>query len=240
MRERGYALAFALVLVAIVVGAFFGGRFVVQRFRQDFRFRQEWSPPELSTELPASPAPEATLQTEAAAPTRRSAPTQVVIPSPVAPTPEPFTTPVPPSSTRPKVTAPAETRETTPPAETSTPFPTPPPAEPFAVNGAVRASLGDCGGNYVLGRITARNGDPLPGVRVRLLDEFANEAFAVTKSGQSDMGRYDFPVSGPPRRFSVSVVDESGAALSRPAGFAYYGDSADAQASCYWVDWQRR
>jgi hypothetical protein len=240
MRQRGYALAFALVLVAIVAGGFFGGRFVVQRFRQDFQFRQEWSPPKLSTQPPATAAPEATPQTEAAAPTPRPAPTRVVIPTLVAPSPEPSTPPVPPAFTPSEATAPVETAETALPAESSTPLPTPAPAEPFAAKGSVRASLGDCGGNYVLGLVTGRDGEPLPGVRLRLVDEFANEATAVTKSGEADLGRYDFPVAGPPRRFSVSVVDESGAALSRTAGFAYYGDAADAQASCYWVDWQRR
>jgi hypothetical protein len=242
MRQRGYAVAFALVLVAVVGGAYFGGRFVVQRFRQDFQFRREWSPPELVTALPATQPPELTPLPQAAVATRRPTPTQVVVPTPVAPTPEPYTPPVSPAATTTQapVGTPETGRETTLPIENPTPLPTPAPSEPFAVNGPVRASFGDCGGTYVLGLITSRGGDPLPGVRLRLVDEFDNEAFAVTKSGQADLGRYDFPVAGPPRRFSLSVVDEAGSALSRAAGFAYYGDAADAQATCYWVDWQRR
>jgi hypothetical protein len=242
MRQRGYAIAFALVLVAIVAGAYFGGRFVVQRFRQDFQFRRAWSPPELATPLPATAAPEVTPLAQAAAPTRRPAPTQVVVPTPVAPTPEPFTSPAPSASAPAGATARASSKsqEATRPVVASTPPLTAAAAEPFAAKGPVRASLGDCGGTYVLGRVTGRDGQPVPGVRLRLVDEFENEAFAVTKSGQADLGRYDFPVAGPPRRFSLSVVDEAGSALSRTAGFAYYGNAADAQATCYWIDWQRR
>ena len=107
MRQRGYAIAFALVLLALVAAAVFAGRFVVQRFRQDFQLRQEWTPPVIST----SPAPDATLETATAMgrPTR----TQVVIPTPVAPSPEPFipaATPGPaPTETAPGATVPVDT-----------------------------------------------------------------------------------------------------------------------------------
>jgi len=238
MRQLGYIIAFALVLVVIVAGAFFGGRFIVQRFRRDFQFRQEWSPPEPST----SAAPEPTPETETVAPTLRPAPTQVVIPAPVAPSPEPFTpagTPTPRPTPAVSTTA-EEAQSPTPSAETVTPFPSPAAAEPFQARGPVRTSLGDCGGILVLGLVSDANGAPLPGVRLRLVDEFANEAFAVTKSGQADLGRYDFPMAGPPRRLSLTIVDEAGSPLSRSAGFTFYGNAPDAQASCYWVDWQRR
>lgn len=242
MRQRGYAIAFALVLVALVAGAYFGGRFAVQRFRQDFQFRREWTPPELATPLPATVGGEATSSPQAAAPTRRSAPTQIVVPTPVAPTPAPYAPPVTPVSAPAEATAsaPTELPDTSLPSETPTPLPAPTPVEPFAAMASLRASVGDCGGTYVLGRVLDRNGEPISGVRLHLVDEFANEAFAVTKSGPSDMGRFDFPVAGPPRRFSLSVVNEAGAALSRTVGFTYYGDAADAQATCYWVDWQAR
>jgi hypothetical protein len=238
MRQLGYSIAFALVLTTIVVGSFFGGRFIVQRFRQDFQFRQEWSPPESST----SATPKATPATETVVPTPRPAPSQVVIPTPVAPTPEPLTppdTPTPPPAPAVVITA-EEAQTPTQPAETATPFPTSASDEPFYASGPVRASLGDCGGILVLGRVSDAKGAPLPGIRLHLVDEYANEAFAVTKSGQVDLGRYDFPLAGPPRRFSLTVVDEAGSPLSRPAGFAFFGNAPDAQATCYWIDWLRR
>jgi len=179
---------------------------------------------------------------ETTAPTPRPAPTQVVIPTPVAPSPEPFTpAAAPTSSPGPAVvTTAGEPLLPTPSAEIATPLPTPAAPEPFQARGAVRTSLGDCGGLLALGLVSDANGAPLPGVRLRLVDEYANEAFAVTKSGQADLGRYDFPMAGPPRRFSLAIVDEAGFPLSRPAGFTFYGNAPDAQATCYWIDWQRR
>jgi hypothetical protein len=242
MRQRGYAIAFAILLVAIVVGSFFGGRFVVQRFRQDFQLRRDWSPSELSTQSPESAAAEPTLAADTAVPTRRPTPSQIVVPTPVAPSPEPLETAFLPAPTAAEPTGgvEGETPEATAVSETPTSLPTQAPAEPFVAQGSVRASLGDCGGIYVLGKVVDGGGTPLPGVRLRLVDEFANEAFAVTKSGQADMGRYDFPMSGPARRLSLFIVDEGGSALSRPVSFAYYGNSGDAEATCYRIDWTRR
>jgi hypothetical protein len=126
------------------------------------------------------------------------------------------------------------------PFKTPTSEPVPVSVDPFQARGTARYTRGDCGGTYVLGLVMDRTDQRLPGIRLRLVDEFDNEAFAVTKEGQADLGRYDFPVAGPPRRFSLAVVDASGAPLSRPVGIVYYGDSPDAQATCYWIDWQRR
>jgi hypothetical protein len=241
MRQRGYAVAFALVLVAIVAGAYFGGRFAVLRFRQDFQFRREWSPPALATPVASAP-PELAGPTEAPALATRPKPTQVVVPTPVSPTPEPFATAVATASRTAPVTAPTPqlSRPASESTATATSQPTPPSVEPFAIKGVVRDSQGDCGGTYVLGHVVSHSGEPLPGVRLLLVDDFNNRAFAITKSGQTDLGRYDFPVSGPPRRFSLSVVDEAGAPISRSVSFAYYGNTPDAQATCYWIDWQRQ
>ena len=236
MRQRAYAIVFALVLIAIVLGAFFGGRFVVQRFRQDFQFKREWSPPEW-TPSPVAQAPAITL-----APTGLPTRTPIVIPTSIAPSPEPFVTESAPASppTEEAAPMPPETETPTPSTETPTPEPIQVSNEPFQTKGAVRYSQGDCGGTYVIGFVTDRDGVPMPGVRLRLIDEFNNEALAVTKSGQADLGRYDFPVAGPPRRLSVAIVDDAGTLLSRSAGFPFYGDAPDAQATCYWIDWQGR
>lgn len=236
MRQRGYAIAFALMLVALVAGAIFGGRFVVQRFRQDFQYRQEWTPPVIST----SPVPEATLATPA--PTARPTRTQIVIPTPVAPSPEPFAPVATPgfAATDAGAVAAVSPERPTEATETSTPVSTQVPSQPFQAKGTVRSSLGDCGGILVLGLVTDRNGMPLPGVRLRLVDEYQNEAFAVTKTGEADQGRYDFPVSGPARRFFITIVDERASPLSQPVSIDFYGDAPDAQATCYRIDWQAR
>ena len=237
MRRSAYAIVLALVLVAIVLAAFFGARFVVERLRQDFQLRSEWSPPQ------GTPSPGIETPISMVAPTERPTRTPIVIPTPVAPLPEPYTPAPTPTTLQAKQATPntVETEvSTTQPAETSTPEAVQGPAGPFQAKGAVRESQGDCGGTYVLGFVTDRAGERLPGIRLRLVDEYNNEALAITKAGQADLGRYDFPLAGPARRFSIAIVDESGSPLSRSVGFAYYGDSPDAQATCYWIDWQRR
>jgi hypothetical protein len=237
MRQRIYAVALVLLLAAIVVGAFFGGRFVIQRFRQDFQFRREWSPSEWT------PSPATTVPTIPPAPTAHPSNTPIVVPTPIAPSPEPYT-PAPAATSRPtEEITPVSEQTAAPiaqPSETPTSESTQVSSEPFQAKAAVRYTRGDCGGTYVLGFVMDRAGERLPGIRLRLEDEYDNEAFAVTKAGQADLGRYDFPVAGPPRRFSIAIVDESGSTLSPPVGVVYYGDSPDAQATCYWIDWQRR
>jgi hypothetical protein len=244
MRQRGYAIAFALVLLAVIAGAYFGGRFVVRRFRQDFQFRPEWTRPAAATSLVAAATAEATLPARPTLQALPSTPTPIVVPTPIAPTAEPYVSPAPRASPSrlfaEPATAPTQVQETALPVASPTQPPTAIPAEPFVARGPVQASFGDCGGTYLLGLVTGPDGEPLAGVRLHLVDEFANEAFAVTKSGQADLGHYDFPVSGPQRRFSLSVVDAAGVAISRAVAFTFYGNAADAQATCYRIDWQRR
>ena len=86
--------------------------------------------------------------------------------------------------------------------------------------------------------MTDRSGAPLPDVRLRLVDEYGNEEFKITKGG-ADAGRYDFPIFGPPRRFFLSVVDGSTRPNS-PQIEVPHGVGADAQAQCHWVDWRRQ
>ena len=236
MRQRLYAALFAIVLVAMVLGAFFGGRFVIQRVRQDFSFGQEASGPRWT------PAPSELPPTDTVVPTAPPTYTPIVIPTPIAPSPEPYT-PEPVPAYTPVDNPSPETEGTAEPTDApgaATPQAVPVTNEPFLAKGAARYSQGDCGGTYVLGIVTDRAGNALSGVKLRLVDEFDNQAVAVTKAGEADLGRYDFPVAGPARSLSVLVIDEGGSPLSRPVELTYYGDSPDAQASCYRVDWQRR
>ena len=45
MRQRGYLIAFVLVLLTACVGGFFGGRFLIRRLQQDFGPQATWAPP---------------------------------------------------------------------------------------------------------------------------------------------------------------------------------------------------
>jgi hypothetical protein len=237
MRQRGYLIAFLFVLLAALVGGFFGGKLLIRRLQQDFGPQATWAPP---TASPASRVGETTPA--AAANTRLAA-------SPAAGTPPGGATPM---RTRVLVTVPAPAGGETPVSEgaspepdatateteTVDPSPSPAPAFPFLLARPVRHSTGDCPGAYILGLVTDRGGAPLPDVRLRLVDEFGNEEFKVTKGG-ADAGRYDFPIFGPPRRFFLTVVDGSTRANS-PRIEVPHGVGADAQAQCHWVDWRRQ
>ena len=239
MRQRGYLIAFVLVLLAAGVGGFFGGRFLIRRLQQDFGAQATWAP---STASPASQVGGATPAATANARLTASPAggTQPVLATPI-PTRLLVTVPAPPGVETPvsDVTPPEpEPEPTSTETETVSPSPSPEAAFPFVLARSVRHSTGDCPGAYILGLVTDRSGAPLPDVRVRLVDEFGNEEFKVTKGG-ADAGRYDFPIFGPPRRFFLTVVDGSTRANS-PRIEVPHGVGADAQAQCHWVDWRRQ
>lgn len=235
MRQRGYLIAFVLVLLTACVGGFFGGRFLIRRLQQDFGSQATWAPPT------AIPPVRESQATDVIRLTSRPQPSPVIAAN---------TTPVVAASTRIMVTVPAPADVETPvseaatpepiPTETVTALPSPSPEStfPFLLARPVRHSTGDCPGAYILGRVTDRSGNPLPDVRLRLVDEYGNEEFKVTK-GSTDAGRYDFPLFGPPRRFYLSVADGN-ARLISPRIEIPYGVGANAQATCHWVDWQRQ
>jgi hypothetical protein len=118
------------------------------------------------------------------------------------------------------------------------PGPSPAAAFPFLLSKPVRHSTGDCPGNYILGLVSAPSGNPLSDVRLLLVDEYGNQEIQVTKAG-ADVGRYDFPIFGPPRRFYLTVVDAGTRPIS-PRIEIPHGVGAGAQATCHWVDWRRQ
>ena len=235
MRQRGYLVAFVLVLLAAGAGGFFGGRLLIRRVQQDFGPQATWAPPtrmplagegqvtatSVPTVLPgSSPSSAARPATPTAAPAR----IVVTVPAPDGVEPP---------------TVEAMTSEPTA-TETAVVLPSPSPkaAFPFVLARPVRNSTGDCPGNYILGLVTDRSGTPLSEVRLLLADEYGNQEFKVTKAG-TDAGRYDFPLFGPPRRFYLSVVDSLGHPIS-PRIEISHGLGAEAKATCHRADWLRQ
>lgn len=240
MRQRGYVIAFVLVLLLACIGGFFGGRLLLARLQEDFGPQVGWTPAPQAGWTPAArlptaqaggrPAPTATAgisSTPAPQPTA----TALVVATPVGGPAAPPASPTP--------------TQTTIASETATPSPmpdispTPTQAYLYALARPVRYSTGDCPGTYILGQVTDRAGNPLPDVRLYLVDQYGNAATAVSKSGASDAGRYDFPIGGPARRFFLTVIDAGGQQLS-PQVEIGYGLAPDPQATCHWVDWRRR
>ena len=114
---------------------------------------------------------------------------------------------------------------------------------PFTLARPVRNSAGGCGGGgnpLIFGMITDRNGAPLPGVHLHLTDEYNSvHDTKPSKSEAVDLGRYDFPLFGPPRRFFVQVVDDAGRPISAVVEVDQ-GMGSDPGATCHEVDWQQR
>jgi hypothetical protein len=233
MRQRGYAIVFGLVLLAACAGGFFGGRYLIRRLQQDFRPRTTWAPPTLSA--PVGP--------EGRGPTViRGTSVPRLIATPDA-TPSPSA-----ASSLPGTASPAATSatfqmmliapESAPAATETVAFaPSPVPAFLFGLMRPVKHSAGDCPGNYILGQVVDRGGNPMSDVRLSLVDEYGNVETKATKSGV-DAGRYDFPLFGPPRKFYLMVVDDRGRPLGPEIEIAH-GLGAYAQATCHWVDWRR-
>ncbi len=235
MRHRVYVLLFIAVLLLACIGGFLGGRFLLQQAQQDFAPRAGWTPPLASPTAvapPAAPVASAPGATPAAVPQPTA--TVLIVPTPTG------VPPVPATPLLPVLETPAEVATETP---SPTPPPTPTPAFPYGLARPVRASSGDCPGMpglvYVLGQVTDRAGSPLADVRLKLVDEYGNVAFAVSKSSQADLGRYDFPVTGPARRLYLRVVDAAERPLSAEVEIRY-GLPPTADATCHWVDWRRQ
>jgi penicillin-binding protein 1C len=84
----------------------------------------------------------------------------------------------------------------------------------YAIAGAIENNS-DCPGSYVMGRIINDDKAPVAGVQVHLRDEWGNEAYAVSKSGANDYGRFDFPIgSGAPHNLYLTVMDGTGNPVS--------------------------
>jgi penicillin-binding protein 1C len=88
----------------------------------------------------------------------------------------------------------------------------------------------NCPGAYVMGRVLNLAGEPAPGVAIRFRDEWGNEANAISKSGASDFGMFDFPIpSSSPHEMYVWVVDPAGNQISPTITIQHRrGDAPDA------------
>jgi hypothetical protein len=246
MGQRGYTVAFLLVLLAACAGAFFGVRFLFGRLSGPAQ-QTTWTPPQATADeqvaLATDPAQVQAQTTTvpgqvltAAAPAEASrtpmAPRLILTPFvPPTPTFEPSSTPEPPLPT-PAVTA------------TATLTPTAVSLFPFVLAGLVRnlASSNECNGasNLILGRVLDRSGNPMPDIRLHLVDEFnAVNDIKATKSGANEAGMYNFPVFDPGRRYYLTIVDVNGTPLSDRVEIEHHV-GANAKATCHWADWEQQ
>jgi len=246
MARRAYALLFVIILLLAGIAGVFGARFLLARLQGDFEPRPAWTPSAEAATQVTEPVSRANLTSDAPVPasdtpTPRPIATVLVVATPadVAALP-PTETPTSDASGQPgaALTPDASLTEGTP-TETATPGEDLPTDFPYILAEPVRDTAGDCPGNYVLGQVTDRTGNPLPEIRLKLVDEYGNVQYAVSKPGPGDKGLYDFPVTGPPRRLTLTVIDAGDGPLSEGIEISHQvGDNPDA--TCHWVDWQRR
>jgi len=93
-----------------------------------------------------------------------------------------------------------------------------------------------CPGNYIVGQVLNRQGAPVAGVHIVLLDEWGNRADAVSKSGASDYGNYDFPINSFANRYTLTVVDGAGNPISPPVVVEHL-QGAGGDSPCHTVVW---
>lgn len=95
----------------------------------------------------------------------------------------------------------------------------------------------NCPGNYIMGRVLNRQGAPVGGVVVQMVDQWGNRATAVSKSGAADAGQFDFPIySGSRLELSLTVMGPDGAPASPTIMLRYPPESGDAR--CYHLVWR--
>ena len=229
--NRTMVLVFLIAVLALCAGAFGIGRWVAPANLEDIARPPGWTPAGIASPVPAAPAVTVTPTSSPMRPAN-------TVPAPI------------PSQTRTIATSTLETRDQsgqTPtavasptPTVSATPTPGPRRADvAFDLVRPVRNTTGDCPGSYVLGSVIDSAGKPMPDVSLRLTDEYGNQQTQTTKKVASELGRYDFPLFGPPRRFFLTVIDAQGRPLS-PVVEIPHGVGSAAEARCHWADWQRQ
>lgn len=94
----------------------------------------------------------------------------------------------------------------------------------------------DCPGNYIIGRVLNAAGGPVSGVRLTIVDQWGNRAEAISKSGATDFGAYDFPLNSFANRYTLTVVNGSGRPISPPVTVDHL-QGASGDAPCHTVIW---
>lgn len=93
-----------------------------------------------------------------------------------------------------------------------------------------------CPGHYIVGQVLNRDGAPLPGVHIVLVDEWGNRADAWSKSGAADFGRYDFPINTFANRYTLTVLDEGGNPISASVTIEHL-QGAGGASPCHTLVW---
>ncbi len=90
-----------------------------------------------------------------------------------------------------------------------------------------------------MGQILDSAGNPQPGVSIIGVDQWGNFMQAISKAGDYDFGRFDFPIAPDAREYYITVVNDQGAPLSFSVTVQHQmGDLAGTL--CHYITWQAR
>jgi penicillin-binding protein 1C len=93
-----------------------------------------------------------------------------------------------------------------------------------------------CPGNYILGQVLNRQGAPVAGVHIVMVDEWGNRSDTTSKNGEADYGSYDFPIHSFANHYTLTVVDPAGN-IASPAVVVEHLQGAAGDAPCHTVVW---
>lgn len=95
-----------------------------------------------------------------------------------------------------------------------------------------------CPGYYIMGYVYDQNGNPLPGIQVRVYNEFQQITPATTK--EEPVGWYDIVISEVEATWFVEVIDSNGTPLSAPVEVYNTGNYVEGSEGCrHRVDFKR-
>ncbi|HEX8681918.1 MAG TPA: hypothetical protein VF707_06370 [Ardenticatenaceae bacterium] len=122
-----------------------------------------------------------------------------------------------------------------PPPPTATSVPAP--AAGFQLAGMSENLGAGCGGHYILGTVRARDGSPLSGVTILVVDQHGNRFTAVSKVDPA--GAYDLPI--PFQVSSYEVMIASGDAVISPRIAVQHTEAmAQSPQACHILNWQQQ
>jgi hypothetical protein len=243
MHQGGYVIGFVVVVLVGCLGAFLGGRLLWQNLQGTPQTASTWTPPD-DVAAAMTSAPGAAAGTPAPAAQNGPTPpavirvtlTQIVVPTVLAPTPD-LSTPTPDPYA--PTLAPYEPLTSTTSLTPTVTVTVEPAGVQYVLANPVRHSSGDCPGNYILGHVVDAKGNPLPNITLLLVDEYGNQETKVSKAGAAEAGRYDFPLFGAPRKFTLAIIDASGRLLSTKIEVPV-GSGTAVGMTCHWVDFRKR
>ena len=93
-----------------------------------------------------------------------------------------------------------------------------------------------CPGNYIVGQVLNRQGAPVEGVHIVMVDEWGNRSDTVSKNGAADYGSYDFAIHSFANHYTLTVVDQAGN-IASPAVTVEHLQGAGGDAPCHTVVW---